>query len=151
MFWFHSLVFRQRSTTMLEVYIDGASKGDPGPSGAGIFIKDGQSVKEYSIPLGSLSNHEAEFLALYHALQICMPNKEAIISIRTDSQLVANAVEKQFVKNKNYEPLLKHCLEALSAFPLCFVKWIPSKENGNADRLAKQAILLSERGDYHDR
>ncbi|MET3696050.1 ribonuclease HI [Bacillus oleivorans] len=134
---------------MLEVYIDGASKGDPGPSGAGIFIKDGQSVEEYSIPLGSISNHEAEFLALYHALQICLPKKEAIISIRTDSQLVANAVEKGFVKNKNYEPLLKSCLDELSNYPLCFLKWIPSKENSNADRLAKQAIRQSERGDHH--
>ncbi|GAA0348146.1 reverse transcriptase-like protein [Bacillus carboniphilus] len=135
---------------MLEVYIDGASKGDPGPSGAGIFIKNGKMVEEYSIPLGVMSNHEAEFKALVHALNLCQHKKDSIISIRTDSQLVANAMDKGFVKNKKFEHLLKECVEIQSKLPLCFVKWIPSKENSNADRLAKEGIRKTERGDNHE-
>lgn len=134
---------------MIEVYIDGASKGDPGSSGAGIFIKNGKSAEEHSIPLGTMSNHEAEFCALYHALQLCLPEKEAIISIRTDSQLVANAVEKRFVKNKAYDPLLQRCLELYEQFTLCFLKWIPSNENLVADRLAREAIWKAEKGEQH--
>lgn len=37
---------------MYEVYIDGASAGNPGPSGAGIFMKKDGEVEQYSIPLG---------------------------------------------------------------------------------------------------
>ena len=37
---------------MIEVYIDGASAGNPGLSGAGIFINNNGSVERYSIPLG---------------------------------------------------------------------------------------------------
>jgi len=37
---------------MVEVYIDGAAKGNPGPSGAGIFIKNNGEVERHSIPLG---------------------------------------------------------------------------------------------------
>jgi len=45
---------------LIEVYIDGASKGNPGPSGAGVFIKGVQPAVQLSFPLGTLSNHEAE-------------------------------------------------------------------------------------------
>lgn len=56
---------------MIEVYIDGASAGNPGPSGAGIFIKANGKVERYSIPLGVMSNHEAEYYAFIEALKIC--------------------------------------------------------------------------------
>ena len=56
---------------MFEVYIDGASKGNPGLSGAGVVIKGEGKVEEYSFPLGVMSNHDAEFHALIKALQIC--------------------------------------------------------------------------------
>lgn len=56
---------------MIEVYIDGASAGNPGPSGAGIFIKGQGAHEKYSLPLGIMSNHEAEFHALIKALEIC--------------------------------------------------------------------------------
>ena len=49
---------------MIEVYIDGASAGNPGPSGAGIFIKGNGITRKIFYSLGIMSNHEAE----YHAL-----------------------------------------------------------------------------------
>ena len=36
---------------MIEVYFDGASAGNPGPSGAGIFIKEMDNLQRYTIPL----------------------------------------------------------------------------------------------------
>ncbi|KJD53141.1 ribonuclease H, partial [Bacillus amyloliquefaciens] len=54
----------------IEVYIDGASAGDPGPSGLGIFIKDGQKTESFSLPAGLLSNHEAEFKALIEGMKL---------------------------------------------------------------------------------
>lgn len=66
---------------MIEVYIDGASAGDPGKSGAGIFINNNGQVERYSIPLGIYNNHEAEFLALVHALEICKLRKYHTLSL----------------------------------------------------------------------
>ena len=57
---------------LIEVYIDGASAGNPGPSGAGIFIKGQGTADKYSIPLGIMSNHEAEYHAFIIALEICL-------------------------------------------------------------------------------
>ncbi|QHA91911.1 reverse transcriptase-like protein [Bacillus sp. N1-1] len=129
---------------MIEVYVDGASAGNPGPSGAGVFIKAEGSVIRSALPLGTLSNHEAEFEALIHALSICKENQYRTLSIRTDSQLVSSAVDGRYVKNKVYLPYLTRCLELVDQFDLCFIKWIPSSKNKMADELARKAIQQNE-------
>ena len=125
---------------MIEVYIDGASAGNPGPSGAGIFIKANGEVFSYSIPLGSMSNHEAEYHSFIKALEICHEKGFKTVSFRTDSELVNRAVEKEFVKNQTYKPLLEKALSLSSQFDLFFMKWIPSSMNKSADELARKAI-----------
>ncbi|MGP7816007.1 reverse transcriptase-like protein [Niallia sp. 01092] len=128
---------------MIEVYIDGASAGNPGPSGAGIFIKGHGSAEKYSIPLGNMSNHEAEYHAFIKALELCIEKKYQTVSFRTDSQLVNQAVEKEFVKNKQFAPLLEHALLLTKKLDLFFLKWIPSSQNKTADELARMAIRLN--------
>ena len=129
-------------TKLVEVYIDGASAGNPGPSGAGIFIKGNGITEKYSIPLGIMTNHEAEYHAFIKALEICLEKgfHDTVLSFRTDSELVNRAVEKEFVKNKLYAPLLDQSLHLLKQLNLFFMKWIPSAENKAADALARQAI-----------
>lgn len=127
---------------MIEVYIDGASAGNPGPSGAGIFIKGNGKAEKFSIPLGIMSNHEAEYHAFIKALEVCLEKgySHSVVSFRTDSELVNNAVEKEFAKNKLYAPLLEQALQLSRQFDLFFMKWIPSIENKSADELARLAI-----------
>ncbi|RHW42287.1 ribonuclease HI [Neobacillus notoginsengisoli] len=128
---------------MIEVYIDGASAGNPGPSGAGIFIKGHGSGEKYSIPLGCMSNHEAEYHALIKALEICIEKGYKTVSFRTDSELVNKAIEKEFAKNKSYVPLLERALELSSQLDLFFIKWIPSHENKVADECSRLAIRMN--------
>lgn len=125
---------------MIEVYIDGASAGNPGPSGAGIFIKANGEVFTYSIPLGLMSNHEAEYQAFIKGLEICHEKGFKTVSFRTDSELVDRAVEKEFVRNPIYKPLLEKALTLSGQFDLFFIKWIPSSLNKMADELARKAI-----------
>lgn len=130
---------------MIEVYIDGGSAGNPGPSGAGIFIKHSGSVFRESIPLPSMSNHEAEFHACLEALRICKEHGFLIISLRSDSKVLVEAVEKKYVKNKMFQPLLAEILANMEQFfDYAFIKWIPSKQNKEADQLAKKAIRAAK-------
>jgi ribonuclease HI len=126
---------------MIDVYIDGASAGDPGPSGAGIFInyKNGQ-VENHSVPLGQMSNHEAEYEALIIALELCIERGIKIASFRTDSKLIDDALEKRYVKNKRFQPYLEKAISRIDEFELFFMKWVPSNQNKNADSLARKAI-----------
>ncbi|MCM3617291.1 reverse transcriptase-like protein [Sutcliffiella horikoshii] len=130
---------------MIEVYIDGASAGDPGPSGAGIFIKGHGAAEQYSIPLGIMSNHQAEFHALIEALKICMKQGYHTVSFRTDSQAVENAMEKRYAKKQEYRVLLEEALVLADQLNLFFIKWIPSKENKMADELSRKAIQLNNK------
>ncbi|WP_025026572.1 reverse transcriptase-like protein [Caldalkalibacillus mannanilyticus] len=126
---------------MIKVYFDGASAGDPGPSGAGVFIIDDTGkVEQHSFYLGIMSNHEAEYHAFIKALSLCLDKQVRMVSFHTDSQLIERAVEKEFVKNKLFEPLLQEALELSRKFDLFFLKWIPTKQNHMADALAKKGI-----------
>jgi ribonuclease HI len=137
-----SIIMKTGGSAMIEVYIDGASAGNPGPSGAGIFIKGNGTAEKFSIPLGMMSNHEAEYHAFIKALELCLEKgySHSVVSFRTDSDLVNKAVEKEFAKNKLYAPLLEQALKLTKQFDLFFMKWIPSIENKVADELARLAI-----------
>lgn len=131
---------------MIEIHVDGASKGNPGISGAGIVIKTDNELYEYSFPLGIVSNHEAEFLALIKALKICEQKfPHALVAVQTDSQIVVDSIEKKYVKNPLFKPLLEQINELKHSFSLFFIKWIPSEQNKHADRLAREAIYNQEK------
>lgn len=104
------------------------------------FLLKGMVYEEYSLYLGVMNNHQAEFHALIRALQICQQKGNKVISVRTDSQIVCDSVEKQFVKNKEFKLLLETAMKIIPVFDLFFIKWIPEKANKHADRLAKTAI-----------
>lgn len=125
---------------MLEIYIDGASAGNPGPSGIGVFIKgEGHHIKisEY---IGETNNHVAEFTALIRGLEEANKLNATLISLRSDSKIVVASIEKCYVKNEQFKPLLDRALTLIQQFELFFIKWIPEKENRAADALAREAI-----------
>ncbi|MFD1361239.1 ribonuclease HI family protein [Lentibacillus salinarum] len=127
---------------MIEVYTDGASSGNPGASGAGVYIKAHGHVKAFSFPLAVMSNHEAEFHAVVKALDVCLDFFPGdILSFRSDSKLVVDTVESGYTKNPAFKPLLAAIQEKVRHFPYFFIKWIPEKQNPHADRLARQAIV----------
>ncbi len=128
---------------MIELNIDGASAGNPGPSGAGIFIKENGKITTFSLPLGTMDNHSAEFTACLKALEYCTGEKPDIVWLRSDSQAVIHAIEKRFVRHSEYKPILAAILEEIDKLDLFFCKWIPSKENKAADELARKAIHLN--------
>lgn len=106
---------------MIEVYIDGSSKGNPGPGGAGIVIKD-ESTQEtlgiHGIPLGHVTNNQAEFLALKHALIELKTQRlsHEPVNILTDSQLVVGIFSQNWKARANLE-LVMEIRDLLKEFP----------------------------------
>lgn len=125
------------------IYIDGASSGNPGESGAGIVIFDdmGNPVIKKGIYLGKMTNNMAEYEALCHALQMADEMAFNNIHVYTDSLLLANQIGGKYkVKNstlKGYIKTAKGFIDNLIGFELTY---IPREENGLADRLARDAI-----------
>ncbi|WP_067836392.1 ribonuclease HI family protein [Amphibacillus sediminis] len=130
---------------MLEVYVDGATAGNPGESGIGFVIKNKKICHQGYAYIGQASNHQAEFEAVIHALRYCQKQfPDTILSIRSDSKLVVDAIEKRFVKRHSFKAHLNQILEYQQVFPHCFIKWIPDQQNKQADRLARLALQTKQ-------
>ncbi|GKV67251.1 MULTISPECIES: reverse transcriptase-like protein [Sporosarcina] len=130
---------------MLEVYIDGASAGNPGLSGIGIYIKgEGQDLR-ISEAIEPTNNHSAEFQALVRGLEEAVKFTDGMVSVRSDSNVVVQSMEKEFTKNEQYAPFLQQALKLAKHFDLFFIKWIPDSSNRTADSLARQAIQVQKK------
>lgn len=125
---------------MLEVYIDGAAAGNPGPAGIGVYIRgEGHEVK-VSEPIGELDNHTAEFHALVRGVKEASKLTSGMVSVRSDSKAVVSAVEKRYAKNPLHMDMLDQALQIADEFDFFFIKWIPDSQNRAADILARAAI-----------
>ena len=125
-----------------EIYIDGASKGNPGPSGIGVVICQGaETVKNISTYIGQATNNVAEYTALIYALQEALILKAEILKINTDSQLLARQLNKVYkVRHENIIGLYNQALNLLAGFKRVSINDIPREENKGADKLATEAI-----------
>jgi len=126
----------------LEIYIDGASKGNPGPSGIGVVIcRSGETIKNISSYIGNATNNVAEYTALIYALQEALILKAESVKVNTDSQLLYRQIKRVYrTKNPNITGLYNQALHLMSAFKQVLINNIPRQDNRGADRLATQAI-----------
>ena len=140
---------------MIEVYIDGSSKGNPGPGGAGIVIKKAATeelLSAHGIPLGHVTNNQAEFLALKHAL-IELQRRglyEHSVKILTDSQLVVGIFSQNWKARANLE-LVMEIRGLVKEFPQLNFGYV-REHNGNpgnelADSLAQNAAETQKGND----
>jgi len=141
----------------LIIYIDGASKGNPGRAGAGIWITNGEGKKisEVSRYLGHKTNNEAEYWALLLGLREAKRLGGEALQIFTDSELVERQIKGVYrVKDLDLKALHKTVIENLKTFSSFEIESIPREENKEADRLANQAIqrrIAKEKGKGENR
>ena len=126
----------------LRLYIDGASKGNPGPSGIGVVIcLDDGGIKNISAYIGNATNNVAEYTALIYGLQEALKLGARILEINTDSQLLCRQLNKVYkIKSPNIIGLYNQVLHLMSAFKQVLINNIPREENRGADKLATKAI-----------
>ena len=127
----------------LILYIDGASRGNPGRAGAGIWITDGEGKKisELSRYLGTKTNNEAEYWALILGLKEAKRLGGEALQIYTDSELVERQIKGVYrVKDLDLKALHRTVIENLKTFSSFEIDSIPREGNQEADRLANQAI-----------
>lgn len=126
----------------VQIHIDGASRGNPGNSGAGILIEEENGeIRRIKKPLGVATNNQAEYEALITALEASQVLKKKKLLIFTDSLLLANQINGSWrVRSSNIANLYKRAKHLIQTFDEVTVKHIPREENKEADKLANQAI-----------
>ncbi len=129
----------------LIIYADGASRGNPGPAGAGAVIIEGRKkVKELSRYLGETTNNVAEYNAVIMALEDALAMKADEVLIRVDSELVVKQLNGEYrVKDEEIRKLFEKVLGILRIFSHFEVRHVGRAGNKDADKLANKAINLS--------
>lgn len=77
----------------IQLYTDGASRGNPGPGGYGALLMFGGHKKELSQGYRLTTNNRMELLAVIAGLEAIKKN-ELPVTVYSDSQYVVNSVEK---------------------------------------------------------
>ena len=70
----------------VEIYTDGACKGNPGPGGWGVLLKSGSTEKELFGGEAQTTNNRMEMMAVIEALRAL--KKPCEVSLHVDSQYV---------------------------------------------------------------
>lgn len=123
-------------------YVDGASSGNPGPSGAGVVFHDeqGSQLATLSISLGQATNNVAEYLALLYCLQEAQQRGFRQLTVKTDSELLARQFNGQYqVRDGTLRVLHQFARHVAAAFDRLSVEHIGREFNAEADRLARRA------------
>jgi len=124
------------------IFTDGASSGNPGPSGVGVLLKYGEHEKEISKYIGITTNNIAELEAIKTGL-LELKKTDTPVRIFTDSSYAYGLLALGWKAKKN-QTLVNAIRETISKFK--DLKLIKVKghaghaENERADFLATSAI-----------
>lgn len=125
------------------VYSDGASRGNPGLSGAGWVICEpgGKAIAKGAMFLGHRTNNEAEYLAAAMGIQAACDLGAQEVVLRADSELMVRQLQGRYqVRNTKLLPLfnqIKLLRRNLRAF---YAEHVPREQNAAADAQANLAI-----------
>ena len=122
----------------LEAYIDGGSRGNPGPSGIGVYMPGFVRIAEF---LGTQTNNYAEYSALICALRCAAFARCDELVVYGDSELVVKQILGEYqVRNEGIRPLYdsaRRWIELIRKFSIHHVR---RENNKEADRLANLAM-----------
>jgi ribonuclease HI len=125
------------------LYADGASRGNPGPAGAGAVLigENGKVIAELTKYLGTTTNNVAEYNGFIIGLEEAKRLGIDDLEVRMDSKLVVEQMRGRWkIKHPNMKPLALKAGALFASFPNRAISHVPREENGIADALSNRAI-----------
>jgi len=99
----------------LKIYVDGASRGNPGPAASAFLLVHNDTVIHDECDfIGSATNNIAEYQAIINALKVAERFSRGHIQVYSDSNLAIQQINKKW--KINYPHLAKLCREV---YKLC--------------------------------
>ena len=129
-----------------KAFVDGASRGNPGPAGYGVFMTtDTGDLIEICGFLGTTTNNVAEYAGLIEALTVAQAEGASALEIVSDSLLLVNQMLGKYrVKHPNLVPLYDKAKRLARSFDSFSIRHTLRAGNKDADRLANLAIDRGE-------
>ena len=130
--------------TEVQLYADGGSRGNPGPSASGFVILDmaGNVVHEQGVYLGITTNNQAEYQALKIGLETALAKFQSReVHVYMDSLLVVNQMKRIFkVKNRDLWPVHDAIVKLVPRFQKVSFDHVPRELNKLADAEVNKAL-----------
>lgn len=129
----------------IKVYTDATAKGNPGPSGLGIVIKDESDEillthKQY---IGKATNNQGEYTALLESLKLLKNLKTDydFIEFYSDSLLMVSQLTGKYkIKDKYLMRNAMNFWDGINKLNKKYsITYIPREQNALADKLANEA------------
>jgi ribonuclease HI len=122
---------------------DGGARGNPGPSGIGVVLKDetGKLLKAQGEYIGIATNNEAEYKALILGLKLAQNLQALEILVRMDSELIVRQMQGVYkIKDEKLKKLAQEVFRLKSSFKNIVFVHVPREKNSEADALVNEAI-----------
>src|SRR5271169_3830510 len=127
----------------LIAHSDGGARGNPGPAGYGVVIKDqaGRKVAALSEYLGHQTNNFAEYQGLIAALEYAIKHGPKALKLISDSELLVRQIKGIYkVKNSTLQELHGRAKELIAQLEWFSIDHALREHNREADELANQAM-----------
>ncbi|MFZ0734608.1 MAG: ribonuclease HI family protein [Candidatus Sulfotelmatobacter sp.] len=128
---------------VLVAHSDGGARGNPGPAGYGVVIKDesGKKVAALSEYLGHQTNNFAEYQGLIAALEYALRHGPKALKVISDSELLVRQIKGIYkVKNPTLQDLHGRAKELIAQLQWFSIGHALREHNQEADRLANEAM-----------
>ncbi len=130
-------------TKKLTINTDGGARGNPGPAGIGIVIKNDQGliIQRFGGYLGEATNNVAEYTALIRALESAAKLGATDLHVNMDSELVVKQMQGKYkIKEPTLQGLAKQVFALQNKFKTVTFTHVRREFNKEADKLVNEAI-----------
>lgn len=127
----------------LIVNTDGGARGNPGPAGIGVVIKneDREVVATIARYLGHATNNQAEYKAIIAGINKAVDLGAEEVDFYLDSELAVKQLNREYkVKNRELQPLFVEVYNQSLKFKKIKFHHVRRELNKEADALANEAM-----------
>ena len=125
------------------LHADGGARGNPGPAGIGVVLKDdsGKVMGEIAQGIGHATNNVAEYRALIAGLEMALAKGITDVEIFLDSELVVSQLKGEWkIKKDTLRTLAVQARRLMNRFASSSLTHVPRERNADADKLANQGM-----------
>ncbi len=123
-------------------YSDGGARGNPGPAGAGFVVQTstGKVLLKQGIFLGERTNNQAEYIALYKAVEKALAFSPDHITCYMDSLLAVKQMSGEYkIKEPTLKQIATQIMEMAGDARISYVH-VRREKNTEADAMANIAM-----------
>jgi ribonuclease HI len=129
----------------LVAYVDGGSRGSPGPSGIGVVISGCASGPiRIAKWIGHQDNNVAEYVALMEALQCALSLKAKALHVYSDSEVVVRQMRGEYTCRSSRLYSLHWTCRKLARALKFSISHVPREDNKEANGLASRAAARKD-------